>query len=209
MPGMACRALSESEVVKVYNALGGVNAKRNRAMFVFGLYAGFRIGEILSAKVSDVINPEGFNDEITLKETKTGKMRTVKMSEQLRLILKPWIDERMSTGLMLFTDYLFCKSGGEKMTYIQAWKILRAAYSKAGVRGRVATHTMRKTFAQRMLQLFSSEAKPGDSWNVLKETQKATGHSSLKSLEHYLPDSEEKTLAAEEKYGAKIIIGGK
>lgn len=208
MPGMACRALSEDEVVKVYNALTGVNAKRNRAMFVFGLYTGFRIGEILSAKVSDVINPEGFNDEITIKETKTGKMRTVKMSEQIKIILKQWIEERMGKGLMLYTDFLFCKSSGARLPYTQAWKVLKAAYFKAGVRGRVATHTMRKTFAIRMLELFSDEARPGDSWNVLKETQKATGHASLKSLEHYLPDSEQKTLAAEEKYGSKIIIGG-
>lgn len=203
MPGMACRALSEKEMVAVCLALKG---RRNRAMFMFGCYTGFRINEILSAKLGDVINPDGLADEISLLETKTGKRRAVLITEQLRVLLAPWIDEMKKRGFVTKTVPLFCKSNGQKMSYEQARLILKAAYFRARVYGRVSTHTMRKTFGHEVFKAFKLLAQGGYEGSIIKQVQNLMGHADAASTMHYLPSADEAGKNVMIERGEKILI---
>lgn len=223
MPGMACRALSKDEVIRVYNSITGLNFRRNRALFFFGLYTGFRIGEILSARLGDIVDDKGIKEEICLVETKTskkkkcknGKIRIVKkirsarITEQLKIVINPWLLEMDKLGLTTKDCYLFGKRGGGKLPYKAALAALKAAYRRAGIRGNVATHTMRKTFTVRNNEILNMDAKPGDAGNVLNDLKEITGHSTVEALLHYIPKSEKKSSQVVEAYGNEILIGEK
>jgi integrase len=48
------RPLTDEEVGLVAKSFSGVYAQRNKALFILGVRTGFRIGELLSLRVSDV-----------------------------------------------------------------------------------------------------------------------------------------------------------
>jgi integrase len=52
MPG--CRPLTDDEVDLVLQSFGGRYALRDRALFLLGIYTGFRITELLSLRLADV-----------------------------------------------------------------------------------------------------------------------------------------------------------
>ncbi len=49
-----CRPLTNTEVEQVLGAFVGRSAPRDRALFVLGLKAGFRVSELLSLRVGDI-----------------------------------------------------------------------------------------------------------------------------------------------------------
>jgi len=50
-----CRPLTDDEVKLINQSFGGTFAKRNKALFILGVRSGFRISEMLSLKVGDVL----------------------------------------------------------------------------------------------------------------------------------------------------------
>jgi integrase len=50
-----CRALTENEVQLVRRSFGGAFARRDEALFMLGVKAGFRISELISLRVKDVL----------------------------------------------------------------------------------------------------------------------------------------------------------
>jgi integrase len=50
-----CRALTDEEVQLVKRSFGGEFAKRDEALFMLGVEAGFRISELISLRVKDVL----------------------------------------------------------------------------------------------------------------------------------------------------------
>lgn len=175
----ACRSLTESEIKRVLKWLA--DKLRDRALFVTGLRTGFRISEILSLRVRDVQDENGrIKDKITvLREFMKGlavkkKSRTVAVHPDVKIALKEYITE----AELKPDDYLFPNPKGEKaLSRFQAWRILKDAYSACGLKGKLATHTMRKTFANKVYRMFNG--------NILK-TAKALGHDRSMNTERYL-----------------------
>ncbi len=110
---------------------------RNMVLFQCGIYTGLRISDILKFRVSDFRN----KDEITLRETKTGKKRTFEINP----ILKKSIDQYISD--MEPEDYLIKSRQGfnKSISAAMAWVILREAGKAVGI-DNIGTHSMRKTF---------------------------------------------------------------
>jgi integrase len=73
-----CRPLTDAEVSLVAKSFGGTFAARNWALFIVGHRTGFRISELLSLRVSDVMQHGKVLDQIAVlrRHMKGGKAHT-------------------------------------------------------------------------------------------------------------------------------------
>ncbi len=69
------------------------------------------------------------------------------------------------------------KENNRPISRVQAWRILRNACELNQITGNVGTHSMRKTFAQRVYNLLDRD---------LVKTQRALGHRNVNSTAQYL-----------------------
>ena len=197
-----CRPLTPDEQEQVCQALEG---KRDKALFILQLQCGFRISELLSLRVRDVCSQAETKDKEESKAPRTRtatatmfgyitvqrknakkklKGRTVPLNRKAQLHLKQWIEEAQLKP----EDYLFPPwtnhheaklITSKPIHYHSAWRIYKKAFAKCGIAGpahSLGTHVGRKCFAQKM------KAKLGN----IEEVQKALGHESIASTQHYL-----------------------
>ncbi len=169
------RPLTTEEVARVSDKLGA----RDRMMFVLGLKTGFRVQELLSLQVSDVIRDDGeIVDVVSVsRQNMKGKVsgRTVALHRDAKLAIDKW---RRSCPLDSVPDApLFAGPSGVAISRVQAWRVLTAAYRAAGVFGKLGTHAMRKTFANRVYNKLGKD---------LPRTQKALGHVTMSSTVSYI-----------------------
>lgn len=110
---------------------------RNYIMFLFGIYVGLRISDILDLRVKDVKNKK----TLTLKEKKTKKYKNIEIHPKLRTELKSYCSGKGSN------DFLFQSREGrnEPLGRVRAYQILKEAGEIYGLCN-LGTHTMRKTF---------------------------------------------------------------
>ena len=116
---------------------------RDYMMFMFGIYTGLRISDILKFRVRDVKG----KDAVYLREKKTGKEKRFPLNAELKPIIEDYISDKKDY------EYLFksCRSGNKAISRQQAYKILSAAGRKFNI-DNVGTHTLRKTFGYHMYQ---------------------------------------------------------
>lgn len=183
-----CRALTDDEVKAVRKSFRGVYAKRNDALFVLGIKAGFRISELLSLQVKQVWQFGKIVDRVEvprrhMKGGKAGKAssRSVPLHPEARAALSVWLErlQRQMGGELPPETYVFKSRTGENrpISRVQAWRILHAVYTEHQLPGKVACHTLRKTFAMRVHAYYHGD---------LLKTQKALGHVNINSTIKYL-----------------------
>ena len=164
---MGCRKLSESEVSQVLSVL---KTSRDQSLFILGIKTGFRISELLSLKVKDVMQNGEILDRVTVhKNNMKGKARSrsVILHPEAKALLKKYLNE---VGYGPERDLFVSHKTKEALSRIQAYKILKQAYLDAGLtedKGTLATHSMRKTFANKVYENLGRD--------ILK-TGKALGH---------------------------------
>lgn len=121
--------------------LGETN-ERNRVLFLFGVYVGIRISDILELKVRDV---KGKNN-VSIREIKTGKEKTFPINDELRPILNRYVKDKAEY------EWLFpSRQGNQHLQRCQAYNILSKAGKRFGL-DRIGTHTLRKTFGYHFYQ---------------------------------------------------------
>lgn len=183
-----CRPLTDAEVSSVLVVLEtSQNALRDRALFLLGVRSGFRISELLSLRIRDVLQNGNFVERIAvarghMKGKKEG--RTVILHPQAKEALELWTRELMAAGHTAPDTFIFrSREGGNRaIARGSAWHILKTACARAGLSGKLGTHCMRKTFAKNV------HAKLGKD---LMKTQKALGHRSITSTVSYLSFAED------------------
>lgn len=134
---------------KDISAIKGVLSHRPRdfALFVFGIHAGLRGGDLLSVRWTDILTPDGkARDKIKVLESKTKKCRILTLQENAREALTRWRD---------FTEhdlngYVFPNSTGERLTIQRLHQLVNQWASLAGVKGHFGSHTLRKTYGYHM-----------------------------------------------------------
>jgi integrase len=134
----------KKKIQQVKAILKGQNC-RDYALFTLGINSGLRVSDLLSLKVSDVLDDKGkIKDRITLREKKTGKVKDFPVGETAKKALREYLGEKNLNK----EDYLFPsrKKGNGPITRIQAYRILNKAARLAGIEERIGTHTLRKTF---------------------------------------------------------------
>lgn len=110
---------------------------RNYVMFMFGIYSGLRISDILKLHVRDVRDKK----YIYMREMKTGKEKRFLINRKLRSIISDYIKDKKDY------EYLFRNNRkvNKSISRQQAYNILSSAGNKFGLDS-IGTHTLRKTF---------------------------------------------------------------
>lgn len=169
-----CRPLSPSEHKSVLAACADA---RERALLVLGCATGYRISELLSLRVRDLVDPDGKPlryISVAAGSTKTKEGRTIILAPAAGQVVAEYI-----AGLRVASDEspLFPGQHGKPLSRVQAWRIFKSLCSRAGVTGAIATHTLRKTFADRMYRALDGR---------IEKVQRAMGHRSITSTVAYL-----------------------
>ncbi len=125
-----CRPLTDYEVEQVLGRFSGRDAARNRAMFVLGVKAGFRISEILGLRVGDVLHRRGIALRIAVPRRRMkGRYegRSVLVHPQAKRALASWLEELRQRRPLGRDSYVFPSRKGPNrpLGRIQAWRILR------------------------------------------------------------------------------------
>ncbi len=174
---MPSRALTSDEIKRINDSLTCV---RDRCLFLLGVYTGFRISELLSLMITDVMLNNYVLDAVTVRRCNMkGKhsSRTIPLHNEVKLILKDYlgdlstISDKQGDLSTMRNTRLF------PFTRMQAHRILSKAIALAGIKGSVSTHSMRKTFGMRVYA--------ATKFNIVA-AQRALGHKSLSSTTHYL-----------------------
>jgi len=177
-----CKPFQPNEVQKVLSHFQADTALRDKAIFILGIRSGFRISEILSLRLSDVL----FNGEVVdrvrvERRYMKGKVssREVVLHPEAKAALATWINQLKQKETAAPETYLFLSRKGDNkpINRKQYFRILKAASDKAGVTGAIATHSMRKTFANRVYEKLNFD---------LVKMQKALGHRNISSTIQYL-----------------------
>lgn len=187
-----CRPLTDAEVDLVARSFAGEYADRDRALFLLGVKSGFRISEILSLALGDIVQAGRIVERVTVQRRNMKKKvegRTVLLHPEARDALTAWIIRLREAGYMTADAYVFQsrKGGNRPIGRVQAYKILREAYEANEMGGKLGTHSMRKTFANRVYDRLGRD---------LVKTQRALGHRNINSTVQYLSFREEDIDAA-------------
>ena len=187
------RPLSNSEILLVSDQFQGTYATRNRSLFMLGVSVGGRISELLALTIGDVYqNGQPVKDLLFAKDVVKGKenARMVPVNADGRRAiddLMAWHLKRYGT-LSQKRPLFVSRQGGGALTRGQAHKVLEAAFTTAGLNGKLATHSMRKSYAQRMYDAL------GDIYAV----KEVLGHKSVETTKKYLGMSYQKLQRASE-----------
>ena len=178
------RPLNNEEIGRVSAAFtGGTFEVRNRSLFMLGVSTGGRISELLSLRVGDVYqNQKPVSDLLFDKSVVKGKetSRAVPVNIDGRYAIDDLVNwHRERYGEVDGKRPLFPsrnKKGSVAMNRQTAHDMLKAAFLNAGLNGKLATHSLRKSFAQRVYE------QSGDIYLV----QELLGHRSVATTQKYL-----------------------
>lgn len=181
---IGCRPLTEDEINDISEAFEGYMEHRNRLLFWLGITTGLRISELLSLRTGDVWRNDRIPETVRIRRKRSkGRQRgqSAHVAALVRPLVRRWLFvvwERYGhdSGLPLFASRSLKP---KEISRMQAHRMLTETMAKAGLDGaygELATHSMRKTYAARMMEHF------GDIFAV----QKALRHKSPASTVAYL-----------------------
>ena len=177
------RPLDNNEIRQVFACFTGIFETRNRGLFMLGVSTGGRISELLSLRIEDVYqNKKPVSDLLYSKSiVKGGEVsRSVPVnadgSRAIREVVD-WHQEKYATlapsrSLFLSRN----KNGTVAMNRQSAHEMLKKAFMDAGLNGKLATHSLRKSFAQRVYE------QSGDIYLV----QELLGHRNVATTQKYI-----------------------
>ena len=177
------RPLDNNEIRLVSACFDGTFEARNRGLFLLGVSTGGRISELLSLEIGDVYqNGKPVTDLLFEKSVvKGGEVsRAVPVNADGRLAIADLIAwhrkhyQNTNESRPLFPSRH--KSGTVHRHRQTAHAILKKAFIAAGLNGKLATHSLRKSFAQRVYN------KSGDIYLV----QELLGHRNISTTQNYL-----------------------
>ena len=187
-----CRPLTDQEVAVLTRSFGGTYALRDRALFVLGIKTGFRIAELLSVRVGDVWQHGRVVDQLTVRRAHMKQQRegrTVPLHPEAKTALAAWLLVlRQAPDCTAQTHVFRSRKGANRaISPTQAWRILREACAANELTGKLGTHCMRKTFAQKIYHQLGFD---------LIRTKRALGHQQITNTERYLSFAEAEIHAA-------------
>ena len=177
------RPLDNNEIRQVSACFTGTFEVRNRGLFMLGVSTGGRISELLSLTLGDVYqNRKAVTDLLFDKSiVKGGEVsRAVPVNKDGREAIADlivWHQECYTTPRA--NRPLFPSRNGhgtQRMSRRTAHDVLKAAFEAAGLNGHLATHSLRKSFAQRLYD------RTGDIFAV----QEMLGHKNVATTQKYL-----------------------
>lgn len=175
------RPLTTDEIIAVSEQFDGTFEVRNRSLFMLGVSVGGRISELLALKIEDVWqNGQPVSDLLFKKDVVKGK-ETARMipvnsdGRQAITELIQWHKEQFG-NLSKRRPLFMSRQGGEALSRSHAHRILERAFKKAGLNGKLATHSLRKTFAQRCF----------DACGDIYQVSELLGHKNVETTKRYI-----------------------
>ena len=177
------RPLDNNEIRLVSACFAGTYEVRNRGLFMLGVSTGGRISELLSLRIGDVWqNGKAVTDLLYEKNiVKGGEVsRAVPVNRDGRTAIEgiiAWHRERYKNtepNRPLFPSRH--NSGTVPLHRQSAHQMLKKAFIAAGLNGKIATHSLRKSFAQRVYE------HSGDIYLV----KELLGHRNVATTQAYL-----------------------
>ena len=177
------RPLNNDEIRRVSAAFTGMYEVRNRGLFMLGVSTGGRISELLSLRIGDVYQngtavTDLLFDRSIVKGGETSRAVPVNVDGRNAIdALVNWHRDRY--GSPLDARPLFPSRNGQGMQQMSrrtAHNVLKDAFVSAGLNGHLATHSLRKSFAQRLYD------RTGDIFAV----QEMLGHKNVATTQKYL-----------------------
>lgn len=190
------RPLTASEVAIVADTFDGTYAIRNRCLFMIGVSTGGRISELLNLTIGDVYqNGKPVTDLHYRKSIVKGKehARSVPVNtdgtKAITEIIK-WHTQQY--GCLDAKRPLFPSrnrvNGILPITRQQAHQIFKRVCQQAALNGNLATHSLRKSYAQRLYSQL----------NDIFSIKEMLGHQNIATTQAYLGVDYEKVRAASE-----------
>ena len=177
------RPLDNGEIRKVSASFEGTFAIRNRSLFMLGVSVGGRISELLALKVNDVWQNDKAVTDLLFDRSivKGGEVsRAVPVNIDGREAIETLIAwHRDLYGNIAALRPLFPSrkgQGSQAMTRIAAHSALKGAFEAAGLNGKLGTHSLRKSYAQRLYE----------QTNDIYAVQEMLGHKSVVTTQRYL-----------------------
>lgn len=177
------RPLDNDEIRKIFGCFSGTYEQRDRSLFLLGVSVGGRISELLGLRVGDVWQNNSPVSDLLFQRNivKGGEVsRTVPVNSDGRGAICDLIDfqrarfGKVSAGRWLFPSRL---AQGDKPLHRQtAHTALKRAFVAAGLNGKLATHSLRKSFAQRLY----------DATDDIYAVQEMLGHKNVTTTQKYL-----------------------
>ena len=177
------RPLNNDEIRRVSATFTGTYEVRNRGLFMLGVSTGGRISELLSLRVGDVYQngkpvTDLLFDKSIVKGSETSRAVPVNVDGRHAIdALVYWHRERygdVDDNRPVFPSRN--SNGTVALNRQTAHDMLKAAFMTAGLNGKLATHSLRKSFAQRVYE------ESGDIYLV----QELLGHRNIATTQKYL-----------------------
>ena len=177
------RPLDNDEIRRVSGCFTGTFATRNRGLFMLGVSTGGRISELLSLTIGDVYQngravTDLLYDRSIVKGGETSRAVPVNVDGRGAIdALVAWHSaqyDNTEPSRPLFPSRN--GQGKQPMSRRTAHNVLKDAFMDAGLNGHIATHSLRKSFAQRLYE------QTGDIFAV----QEMLGHRNVATTQKYL-----------------------
>ncbi len=177
------RPLDNAEIRKISESFDGTFAARNRSLFMLGVSVGGRISELIALKVNDVWQ-NGKPVKDLLFDRSIVKGGEVSRAVPVNIDGRQAIENLIAWHAELYgsvnpTRPLFPsrnKQGWKSVTRIAAHNALKEAFEAAGLNGKLGTHSLRKSYAQRLYE----------QTNDIYAVQEMLGHKSVVTTQRYL-----------------------
>ena len=121
---------------------------RDLLIFTIGINCGLRISDILALDVKDVYR----KDSIELIEKKTKKYKKFPLNSKLKPMIAEFVKDRN------IDEPLFMSVFKNRLERYAVYYIIKNACEKAGIKGKIGTHTLRKTFGYHHYKKFKDIA---------------------------------------------------
>jgi integrase len=189
----SARNLSKTELIKLLNSLKSRYSEELKMLFILGIFTGFRIREILTFCVSDIVTTDGIiKNYITVKAKnmkRKTKARTILIPKEAQEKLADYCETYLRRNMSLKREgYFFPKIRNAKDmngAYQRVYKAIKSAVGRSGINPRgISTHTMRKTWVKGFLDETDS-LNPRDILKVAGQWENRD------SMEHYIPKEDE------------------
>ncbi|MBC2373666.1 tyrosine-type recombinase/integrase, partial [Listeria booriae] len=163
---------------------------RNVLLFSIGINTAYRISDLLTLKLSDVLEVNRkkvrVKDRLIMKEKKTSKNNSVIITKKLQKDILDFVQKQYPEWFATqdLNHYLFMsrkrEAGERPISRVQVWTILSHAGKLAGLNN-IGPHSMRKTFGYHMY-------KNGTSIELIQDL---LNHSSAKITLRYIGITQE------------------
>jgi site-specific recombinase XerD len=116
---------------------------RDYAILLTFLKSGIRESELAALELDDI---DFVHNELTVREGKGKKERSIPLMPELKRALLRYVDERERRAHIVDVETLFLARNGTSLNPSSIRKLVKKYYTKAGVR-KSGVHTLRHTFS--------------------------------------------------------------